>query len=480
MDLHRFFTPSTEFQLLREVCGRNFYQFCREFQPTLTSTPWQWNWHHEYICQKLQDTVEDVLEGRPKKHDLIISLPPGTGKSTLLSVLLPAFLHARNPAFRFITCSFDQDLANNFGTLSRKVMDSELYRKLFYHFKYTPNRVDHYRNQYGGERMIFQTGQSPTGRHANLIIMDDLIDPMSMSKERDIQKTNFYMNAVIRPRVINIESTPLILIMQRLHEQDPVAEWLSHKDAKILYISLPAKIGREHFPNPIGLKRYYPNGLLDPNRLSENALAEVRSWMPPADYEAQYLQNPLPTGGLMFKITMIACHHVDPLDPVIQCVRYWDKAISVSDTACYTAGVKIGRTMSGRFVILDVRRGRWGLYEREQMIRNTAEMDGVACMIGLEIEPGSGGAADAQNTVRNLAGFVVVPERPPSSKEVRARPLAIQIEQGNVFMTPGNWNADFIDEIASFPHGKFKDQTDAAAAAFNLASSQITLTASVF
>ena len=480
MDIHRLFNASTELQLLREVCTKNFYQFCREFWETIVSTPCQWNWHHEYICQKLQETVEDVLEGRPKKHDLIISLPPGTAKSSLLSVLLPAYLHLRNPAFRFITSSFDQDLANNFGSLSRKVMDSELYRKLFYHFRYTPNRVDHYRNQYGGERMIFQTGQSPTGRHANLIIMDDLVDPMSMTKERDIAKTNFYMNAVIRPRVINIESTPLILVMQRLHEQDPVAEWLSHKDAKILFISLPAKIDNEHLPNPIGLKRYYKNGLLDPVRLSEAALADRRTWMANADYEAQYLQNPLPTGGLMFKISMIGTHHIDPLDPIVQVVRYWDKAISISDTACYTSGVKIGRTMSGRFAILDVRRGKWGLYEREKLIRSTAEADGVCCLIGLEVEPGSGGTADSHYTVRNLAGFIVIPERPHASKEVRARPFAIQVEQGNVFMVPGNWNSEFIDEMASFPSGRAKDQIDSASSAFNLLSQQITLTATAF
>ncbi len=109
--------------------------------------------------------MEDVLEGRPKKHDLIISLPLGTGKATLLSALLPVFLHTSNPAFRFITSSFNRDLANNCGTLSRTVLALELYRKLFYHFKYTPNRVASYRNPYGGERMIVQTGELPTNRY---------------------------------------------------------------------------------------------------------------------------------------------------------------------------------------------------------------------------------------------------------------------------------------------------------------------------
>lgn len=468
MDLHRLYHTETELQLVKEACTRSFYLFCREFHNLIVEEEIVWNWHHEYICHKLQETVEDVLEGRPKKYDLIITLPPGTLKSSLLSVLLPAYLHMRKPAFRFITTSFDQDLANDFGTKSRKVMDSDLYRKLFYQFTYSPNRVDHYRNQYGGERMIFQTGKSPTGRHANLIIMDDLIDPKSTEREAEIAKTNFYMNAIIRPRVVNILSTPLILIMQRLHMQDPVAEWLSHKDAKLFHISLPAKLSPDHQPKPKGLKRHYVNGLLDPNRLSEKALQDVQTWMSSLDYEAQYLQNPLPTGGLMFKVSMINCQQIDPLDPVVQVVRCWDKAVATSDNACFTAGVKMGRTMSGRFVVLDVRRGKWSLFERERMIRSTAESDGTICPIGIEVEPGSSGLVDSNLAVRNLAGFLVFPQRPSASKEVRARPFAIQVEQGNVFMIPGNWNMAFIDELATFPNGREKDQCDAAAYAFNM------------
>jgi len=480
MEIHRIFNTETELQLVKSACTKSFYLFCREFWSTIRDVPPVWNWHHEYICQKLQETVEDVLEGRPKKHDLIITLPPGTSKSSILSVLLPAYLHLRNPAFRFITSSFDQDLANDFGTLSRKVMDSDLYRKLFYQFKYTPNRIDHYRNQYGGERMMFQTGMSPTGRHADLIIMDDLIDPKSMSKESDIAKTNFYMNAVIRPRVVNIVSTPLILVMQRLHQQDPVAEWLSHKDAKIFHISLPAKLSPDHQPKPKGLRKYYVNGLLDPVRLGEEALAHVQTWMFKHDYEAQYLQNPQPTGGLMFKVAMITCQHVDPLDPVVQVARFWDKAIATTDTACYTAGTKVGRTASGRFVVLDVRRGKWGLADRENMIRSTAMSDGYECQIGIEVEPGSSGMVDSMHTVRNLAGFVVFPEKPHYSKEARARAFAIQVEQGNVFMVPGAWNMPFIDELAGFPHNREKDQVDSCCGAFNLLAQQLYMEVTAF
>ena len=85
----------------------------------------------------------------------------------------------------------------------------------------------------------------------------------------------------------------------------------------------------------------------------------------------------------------------------------------------------------------------------------------------IEQEPGSGGKESAENTVINLAGFVIKVERVTGSKEVRAEPFAAQVEQGNVMILKAAWTKAFIDEARLFPNGKFKDQIDAAGGAFN-------------
>jgi len=146
-------------------------------------------------------------------------------------------------------------------------------------------------------------------------------------------------------------------------------------------------------------------------------------------------------------------------------VRYWDKA-GTAGAGCFTAGVKVGRDGDGRFWILDVVRGQWGAPERERMIRQTAQADGVPVPVWIEQEPGSGGKESAESTVRNLAGFVCYADRVTGAKETRAEPFAAQVASGNVWLARGAWNRAFIDECAMFPVGKFKDQVDAASGAF--------------
>ena len=53
------------------------------------------------------------------------------------------------------------------------------------------------------------------------------------------------------------------------------------------------------------------------------------------------------------------------------------------------------------------------------------------------------------------------------NKEVRAAPFEAQVQAGNVYLVAGQWVPDFHDECEAWPHGKYKDQVDAAAGAFN-------------
>ena len=117
-------------------------------------------------------------------------------------------------------------------------------------------------------------------------------------------------------------------------------------------------------------------------------------------------------------------------------------------------------------------RGQWGALEREEKIKFWAERDRAksrpgAYEVGVEQEPGSGGKESAENTIRNLRGFKVYADKVTGSKEVRAEPFAAQVQGGNVSMVAGIWQADLLDEMQSFPNGKYRDQVDACSGAFN-------------
>jgi predicted phage terminase large subunit-like protein len=147
-------------------------------------------------------------------------------------------------------------------------------------------------------------------------------------------------------------------------------------------------------------------------------------------------------------------------------IRYWDKA-GTEDGGAYTAGVKMQKTKDGQFIVLDVIRKQMSPMGREKRILQTAIDDGKSCKVWIEQEPGSAGKESAASTIRNLAGYSVEADKVTGSKEDRAEPYAAQVEGANVLLLKADWNKDFIGEHELFPSGKYKDQVDAAAGAFN-------------
>jgi phage terminase large subunit-like protein len=113
-------------------------------------------------------------------------------------------------------------------------------------------------------------------------------------------------------------------------------------------------------------------------------------------------------------------------------VRAVDKAGTEGGDGAYTACVLMHQMKDGRFVIENVTRGRWGALEREQTIKQLAQLDSQtlrqhgkwAYTVVIEQEPGSGGKESAEATIRNLAGFTAVADKVTGAKEVRAEPFA--------------------------------------------------------
>jgi predicted phage terminase large subunit-like protein len=166
----------------------------------------------------------------------------------------------------------------------------------------------------------------------------------------------------------------------------------------------------------------------------------------------------------MFKVSYI--DSVDAVPAEAQRIRYWDKAGTEGGEGAETAGVLIAKH-NGVFYVEDVVHGRYSSYERERVIKQTAERDGVKVHIWQEQEPGSGGKESAELTVKNLVGYSVHTERVSGSKELRAEPFAAQVEAHNVRIKKADWNVLYLEQLSKFPNGKLKDMVDASSGAFN-------------
>lgn len=152
-------------------------------------------------------------------------------------------------------------------------------------------------------------------------------------------------------------------------------------------------------------------------------------------------------------------------------VRFWDQA-ATQDGGDYTVGARLSLTKDGQWVIEDMVRLQGSPLVVEKTIYQTAMLDahqfGSSMAIRMEQEPGSAGVNNISHYKRNvLAGFNFDGVRSTGDKVARAVAVSSAAESGNVKLVPGEWNRDFLDEAALFPHGANDDQVDAVSGGFN-------------
>jgi predicted phage terminase large subunit-like protein len=138
------------------------------------------------------------------------------------------------------------------------------------------------------------------------------------------------------------------------------------------------------------------------------------------------------------------------------------------NSADYTAGVKVGRTADGGYVVLDVKRFRGTPDQVEHAIVSTAHEDGRSTTVGLPKDPGQAGAMQVLYLTRKLAGFRVDSSPESGAKEIRAMPVASQANAGNLSLLRALWNNQFLDELLTFPVGRHDDGVDALSRAFGM------------
>lgn len=455
------------YALQASVCRDDYFEFVKTFWPVVSAEKPVWNWHTRYLCYKAQQVLERVFRGEPKSYDAVFNVPPGSSKSTIFSVMLAPWAWTRMPHFRFIGGSYSGDIAQELSMRSRDVVRSDLYKRLFPGIKWRPDQdtKNYFTNTAGGWRFAVGVKGDVTGRHAHAIVVDDPLNPEESYSEAEIATANRWIRETLSSRKVNKAVAPMLLVMQRLHQNDPSADFPSGRK-KVFRVCLPAELTKDVQPRK--LRKRYKGGLLDPKRMPRSVLEEEQS-RGDAYYAGQFLQNPIPRGGLMFDAAKVTVAPHAPSD-LVQVVRSWDKAAVAGGRGAYTSGVKLASDSQGRTWILDVVRGRWNSYARERKMLLTARSDGREVRIVLEQEPGSGGKDSAEASVRNLRGFrvkVVKVSGVTGGKAERADPLSAQVNAGNVFLVKAPWNKEFIEEMRFFPASRYKDQVDAASLGFN-------------
>lgn len=334
---------------LGELCRRSFYRFLQEIWPELVTEDPVYNWHIKYLCDELQEACERLARREDCQEDIVINIPPGETKSTICTQALPVWLWTLDATMRTLTASYGDALSINHSTKSRDIIRSSKFRKMYPHIvlKRDSDTKHLYKNTAGGERMATSVGGAGTGFHAHLIVVDDPINPHAAESETKRKEANIFMDQTLSTRKVEKRITLTVLVMQRLHEEDPTGNWLNKPNKRIKHICLPAEVSDA--VNPPELKEMYTDGLMNPYRLGRNELDDLLTDLGMYGYAGQIEQTPAPASGGIWDEWLIPIKRED-IPALKQKGTDWDLAYTKNDKNSASAYVTAGKSGTDMYI----------------------------------------------------------------------------------------------------------------------------------
>jgi len=445
-----------------EAARRSFREFVKTAWPVIEpGTPLVWGWSMDAVTEHLEAVVRRDIKR------LVITVPPGASKSRLTRVLLPPWQWVSDPFHKFLSASYALDLTIRDNLDARRIVTSDWYQDTFgLKIAEDDGGKTGFSLETFGSLKAVTVGGKTTGFRGDTFIIDDPINVQDANSAVKRAEALEWFAEAAQNRVNNAANSAIVVIMQRVHEEDVAA--------------LALNMGYEHLCIPMRWDESYrrttsigwtdprttEGELMFPERFPAEWVDQTEKNMGAYAFSAQYQQTPVPRKGAMFQIERLALIDKLPDEPFLT-VRAWDLA-GTAGSGAYTVGVRMryGRE-SRKFYIDDVVRAQVSSGAVRDLILQTAVSDGVECKIILPKDPGQAGLAQMDDLTAMLAGFNVRAEAQSGSKEVRAEPFAGHIENGHVCVVQNVWAKPFVEELRFFPKGKYVDQVDAASSAFN-------------
>jgi hypothetical protein len=331
---------------LMSFTERSFY----ELNPQTDFIPGQ------YI-ELLASTLEKCRKGTIKR--LIINMPPRTLKSLATSVAFPAWLLGQDPAMEIICASYGQDPADKHVLDCRKLMTSAFYRGLFpgTFLSHDKQSVNDFVTTAHGFRLSVSVGGPLTGRGADIIILDDVMKPEDALSEARRKSGNEWYRTTLLSRLNNKKDGVIIIVMQRLHEDDLVGNVLeSGEDWEVL--SLPAIAKKDEvyaIESPLGNYTYRRNAgeALHPERDSVETYQKIREEVGNYVFQSQYQQDPTaPEEGMINREWIKSYEQAPPLNNMM-IIQSWDTASNCGELNDYSVCTTWG-LYNTDFYLLDV------------------------------------------------------------------------------------------------------------------------------
>lgn len=424
------------------------------------ATPLVWGWPLQAIC----DHVQALMDGRLGKRNLLINVPPGSAKSTVVSVMASAWMFMRNPAWRAIYASGNGTVSTRDSMKARDIIESAWYRQRFgitWQLADDQNEKRLFKTTATGFRLATTCGAKVTGDRAHSLFVDDPLDAADAYSKPAREAILNWWDQAFANRTSDPKTGTRCVIMQRLHVEDLAGHILAtdRDNWEVLVIPQEWEESRRTTTS-LGWTdpRTVEGELMFADRFDAVSLAGERARLGSSGYAGQHQQRPsIAEGELFLRKHVQYWPKSKPLPAFAQVVISLDCAFKPGQTSDYSACVALAQSDAGVFV-LDVWRKRAAYPQLKATAIELAQHYGVAAVL---VED----AASGQSLIQDLQQSTALPVRPvkvDGDKLVRANIIIPTWEANRIWLPEGAaWLDDFLEELHAFPKAAHDDQVDA-------------------
>jgi predicted phage terminase large subunit-like protein len=411
--------------------------------------------HHGEYIEYLVTVLREVAEGRERR--VIINLPPRHLKSILASIVFPAWLLGQRPQERIAVISHNQDLARDLAVKCHRLVISDWYRSVFPSTSLASDRAGamDFETTAGGGRFAASTDTGITGRGFDLIIIDDPLSAQDAASSAERERVHHAFDGMIASRLDNPMRGAIIVVHQRLHDDD-LSGYLLRRGGW-LHINLPLiaeeeshlVIGDFSWTRPV-------RDVLLPQMYPEAEIEKFRRERGEAFFSTQYQQNPTTTHGGLVRSDHITYFESLP-KKASEITFSIDTAVKVNDEASYTAILVIASDGYYHYVV-DVLRRRLDILETRDAVIGLIGQYGPRKIL---IEDASSGPGLARMLQEHRCQSELCPTRGRKKVE-RLEPYLHMFAEGRIRVQQDqSWTRSLVNEWTTFPNGRFDDQVDA-------------------
>ena len=451
-------------QLVERKARSDYFTFLKYLFPQQV----KWNWHHRYVCDKLQEwAMGDVSH-------MMLFMPPQHQKTTMQTIYLPAWIFGHRPDAACLMVMYNATMANKHNKKVQRIMLNEKYQRIFntrisqpglksesgISFSRTSEEFEIIDN-IGFLRSAGVDG-GIAGNPAKFTFMDDVIKNAAEANSK-VYRDRVYDWFTDEVETRQHNDSRMVFSITRRHEDDLAGRILKRdgtieEGGKWTVISLAAL-------KEDGLNTDDPRMIgeaLFPELHSVAKLEDIRD-KAPTTFAGLYQQRPFKLQGNIIKKDQIKI--VDEFTLPAEAFR--GQINVVVDTAYSKdkhndpSGMLAYMVHKGNLYVVDYRMGRWEISDLSKTIIDFTELNGDRRSV-VYVEPKASGKSVVQRIRELTLGNVNLQEYrlPEGDKVARLSANQPYFEAGRVCVLKGKWNEEFINEICGFPNMAHDEAVD--------------------